>query len=308
MNFAQFQKENSINQVEKRARSVTRLGVRQPLKALSPISLKPQLDSIDQKDSTDPQRIGYLATEIFGSLLSEEPSSTPSPNYMSFQPSINYKMRAILIDWLISVHLKFRMMPETLYLTVNIIDRYLEKKAVEKKVLQLVGVSALLVAAKYEEIYPPRLRDLIYITDKAYSKQQILKMESDILKALAFNVTVPSSWRFLERFSRLAELDERGFSLGRYLCELALVEYHMLRHKPSCVAAAAVYISLKLFKAKNPWPNHLVDHSKYSEESIKECAKDLLVLFQAAHKHTLTAVVSKFSKKEFYVVANITIS
>ena len=88
-------------------------------------------------------------------------------------------MRSILVDWLVEVHLKFKLVPETLYLTVNIIDRYLSLTSVTRPKLQLVGVTALLIASKYEEIYPPELRDLVYICDRAYSKSEILKMEEE---------------------------------------------------------------------------------------------------------------------------------
>merc|ERR1711968_386932 len=104
-----------------------------------------------------------------------EVESQLNPNYMSTQPYINERMRTILVDWLVEVHLKFKMVPETLYLTVHIIDRFLEKKEVRRSRLQLVGVAALLVSSKYEEIYPPELRDLVYITDRAYNKQEILE-------------------------------------------------------------------------------------------------------------------------------------
>jgi cyclin B len=86
-------------------------------------------------------------------------------------------MRAILIDWLIEVHLKFKLLPETLFLTINLIDRYLEKQAIPRTKLQLVGVTAMLISSKYEEIYAPEVRDFVYITDKAYTKEEILAME-----------------------------------------------------------------------------------------------------------------------------------
>jgi hypothetical protein len=86
-------------------------------------------------------------------------------------------MRAILIDWLIEVHLKFKLLPETLFLTINLIDRYLEKQVIPRTKLQLVGVTSMLISSKYEEIYAPEVRDFVYITDKAYSKEEILAME-----------------------------------------------------------------------------------------------------------------------------------
>jgi len=82
-------------------------------------------------------------------------------------------MRSILVDWLVEVHLKFKLVPETLYLVVNLIDRYLAKKEVTRSKLQLVGVTALFIATKYEEIYPPELRDLVYICDRAYTRFEV---------------------------------------------------------------------------------------------------------------------------------------
>ena len=101
-----------------------------------------------------------------------------------FQSDITPKMRAVLIDWLIDVHLKFKLWGETLYLTVNIIDRFLEKVKINRKKLQLVGVTAMFIASKYEEIYAPEVKDFAYVTDSAFNKQDILSMEGDILKAL----------------------------------------------------------------------------------------------------------------------------
>ena len=86
-------------------------------------------------------------------------------------------MRAILIDWLIDVHIKFKLWPETLFLTIHLIDRLCEFTKVKKSEMQLVGISAMLIAAKYEEIYPPTLKDFVYICNNGFSASQILGME-----------------------------------------------------------------------------------------------------------------------------------
>lgn len=124
----------------------------------------------------------------------------PRADYMDSQPDINQKMRKILVDWLLKVHTKFKLLPETLFLTVNIIDRYLSHEEVTRKVLQLVGVAAMHIACKYEEIYPPESNDFVYITDNAYSKKELLETEYKILKTLNFNLTFVSAFRYLERF------------------------------------------------------------------------------------------------------------
>ena len=142
---------------------------------------------------------------ILKHMLEEERSDLPSQSYMNRQVDINEKMRGILVDWIIEVHLKFKLLPETLFLTVNLTDRYLEKTQISRTRLQLVSVAALLIASKYEEIYVPELCDFVFITDNAYSKEEILEMERSILMTLQFSITTPSSYRFLQRFCKIAK-------------------------------------------------------------------------------------------------------
>lgn len=159
---------------------------------------------------------------------------------MSHQPEINDKMRSILIDWLIEVHLKFKLLPETLFITVQIIDRFLEKTRVSKSRLQLVGVTALFIAAKYEEIYPPELKDFVYITDKAYSKTDLIQMEYHMLSTLSFDITFPTALRFLERFSKLMGDDLAVQYYAQFLIELSLTDIRMLQYSASLLAASAI--------------------------------------------------------------------
>jgi hypothetical protein len=177
--------------------------------------------------------------------------------YMKRQKDINEKMRAILVDWLIEVHYKFKLNAETLFITVSIIDRYLSVEQVKRQSLQLVGVTAMLIASKYEDIYPPPIQDFIYITDNAYTQKDILSMEYDILKKLQFNITTPSAWVFLNRYTKLAKADSVTSALARYLIELPLIEYRMLKYTPSMVAAAAVYVAFHVLKKKVVW-SHLL--------------------------------------------------
>ena len=167
---------------------------------------------------------------------------------MKNQTDINEKMRAILVDWLIEVHLKFKLLPETLFLTVNLIDRFLEVEVVMRQRLQLVGVTAMLIASKYEEIYAPEVRDFVYITDKAYTKEEVLEMEYFMLTKLDFNCTTPSAYRFLQRYAKVVSADEVVFHLAQYLIELPLMEYKMLRYSPSMMASAALYVALRILK------------------------------------------------------------
>ncbi len=227
--------------------------------------------------------------------------------YMSVQNDINEKMRAILIDWLIEVHLKFKLLPETLFLTVNIIDRYLEKKVIPRTKLQLVGVTSMLIASKYEEIYAPEVKDFVYITDKAYTKDEILRMEFSILTALDFCINTPSPFRFIERFTKVAKADSPLFNLTRYLIELPLIEYKMLKYTPSNQAASALFLAHKIMQKDMPWSEELRLRTGYSESELRPCAKDLCILLQGIEKCQLQAVRKKFSLPKFSEVAKIRI-
>ena len=125
---------------------------------------------------------------------------------MTRQIDINEKMRGILVDWVIEVHLKFKYFPETLYLAINLIDRYLERTQILRNRLQLVAVAALLIASKYEEIYANEVKDFVFISDNAYTREEVLSMEEQILISLEFNVTIASSFRFLERFAKVGQV------------------------------------------------------------------------------------------------------
>merc|ERR1719311_1206131 len=132
-------------------------------------------------------------------LSGEEKARMPRHDYMDLQPDLNAKMRAILVDWLVEVAMKYKLKSETLFAAVNIVDRYLEKRQVPRKKLQLVGVTGMLIAAKFEEIYPPEIRDFVYITDNAYTKADILRTEISMLSALEFQIAVPTVAHFFER-------------------------------------------------------------------------------------------------------------
>ena len=163
-------------------------------------------------------------------------------------------MRAILIDWLVEVHLKFKLVPETLYLTVSLIDRFLEKETIMRERLQLVGVTAMLIASKVEEIYAPEVQDFVYITDRAYQREEILDAERKMLVKLDFQTSHFSSYGFLQRYASLVDSDPFILNMARYLLELSLVEYKMLKHHPSMLASASLYLAQKIVRKPNAWP------------------------------------------------------
>lgn len=164
--------------------------------------------------------------------------------YISDQPNLNALMRGILVDWLVEVHMKFRLLPETLYLCVNILDRYLNKEKVPRRKLQLVGVTSLLLASKYEEIYPPEVKDCVYITDRAYTRQEVLDMEADIVKKLEFRMSVSTGYPFLKRYLDIMKASSTAKNLANFYLERTLQEHESLEYRPSLLAAAATSLAM----------------------------------------------------------------
>lgn len=218
---------------------------------------------------------------------------------------VHPKMRAILIDWLVDVHLKFKLLPESLFLTVNLIDRFLSKEKVGKEKLQLVGVTCMLIASKYEEIYAPIVSDFVYITDNAYSKEEILRMERKVISILNFDLQITSSLRFLERLQRVLSVDPLFLNLSKYFLELAQVDFNMLQHSPSMQATSALYLSLKMAKVNKNWIEPLLSTFTHDEQEIRGCAKQMFVLFTKAKTSNLQAVRKKYSMPKFNEVALI---
>ncbi len=257
--------------------------------------------------SGDPQLCEEYVEEIDKYTREIETKYAVRPDYMSSQPEINVKMRAILVDWLVDVHIRFKLLPETLFLAVNITDRYLAKERVTRQKLQLVGITALLIACKYEEIYPPELKDFAYITDNAYTTNEILSMEQLLLSGLGFNLNVPLGHRFLQRYCQISGDKGKTRHLAQYLTELPLIEAHMLKYPSSTISAAALYVSRKLLSKDDPWTPHIANAVGYSQAELKPCARDLLVLLQLARKSTLQAVRKKFTHARFMEVGQLRI-
>lgn len=263
--------------------------------------MKRDSDDIDARDASNPLLCSDYVNPMYDIFRQAEKTFQINPNYMSSQPYINDRMRTILVDWLVEVHLKFKMVPETLYLTVNIIDRFLMQKQVRRSKLQLVGVSALLVASKYEEIYPPELRDLVYITDRAYNKTEILTMENEIVTTLCWNMTVPTTHSFLCRFLKAAHADRTMVQLACYIAERTLQEQSMVKYLPSTVAASAVYVARTSLQ-RHPWSPTLVQYTKLDEPGLQACLNEMKGFIKDDSSQQ-QAVARKYANSRFGAVS-----
>ena len=256
----------------------------------------------------------YLNIIYYNLLKEEEKGINPMPDYtyLTRQKEINEKMRSILVDWLIDVHFKFGFTDETLFMTISIIDRYLSISQITRTNFQLLGITALMISCKHEEIDLPKIDDFIYITDNAYVKKEVVKMEEDVLSKLNFAFLYPSPIKFFEYLSFHFNFEKKHHMMGKYLMESFLLDVKNAKYKPSIISCACAYIVMKFFKMKNyqetynkKFYNLDEIKGKYSEHNIKECAKDICLFVDNVNKTNYQACVKKYSKPEQERVAVI---
>lgn len=274
---------------------------RVPQEALPPATM--EIDSPEPKGANErrnPQECKEYEPEIMDVLFREEALYMPRHDYMATQTDINARMRAILIDWLIEVHLKYKLRRETLYLAVNLIDRYMAILPVSRRRLQLVGVVGMFVAAKFEQIHPPRVTEFVYITDNTYTKEDILSMECEMLSALKFEVAVPTQAQCMDYLLKPNQCNQKQEALVNYLLELALVDLRSIRHVPSMLVSASLLLSNEIM-GRPAWPEKMEQVSRHSEAGLRGCAEELRGLLRAAASATLQAVRKKYSLPQYAV-------
>lgn len=264
--------------------------------------------------SDDPQMCGPYATDIYEYLhsMEMEPKRRPLHDYIEkVQKDVSHNMRGILVDWLVEVAEEYKLVSDTLYLTISYIDRFLSSKALNRQRLQLLGVSSMLIAAKYEEISPPHVEDFCYITDNTYTKEEVVKMEADILKSLNFEMGNPTIKTFLRRFTRIAQENYKTPNLqleflGYYLAELSLLDYGCVKFLPSMVAASVIFLSRFTLRPKmHPWCSSLQHHSGYKPSELKECVLIIHDLQLSRRGGSLVAVREKYKQHKFKCVATL---
>nr|QYW07111.1 cyclin A1-1 [Dimocarpus longan] len=254
----------------------------------------------------NPQLCASYATDIYKHLRESEVRHRPSVDYMErLQKHVNARMRATLIDWLVEVAEEYRLSPETLFLTVNYIDRYLSGNVIIWERLQLLGVACMMIAAKYEEIYAPQVDEFCYITDNTYSKGEVLEMESTVLSYLKFEMTAPTAKCFLRHFVHAAQVTSVKLEcLASYILELSLLEYNMLHYAPSIIAASATLLAnFILCPSKRPWNSTLRHYTLYQPSDLFDCVKALHHLFCNGGQSNLPAIREKYSQHKYKYVA-----
>jgi G2/mitotic-specific cyclin 3/4 len=205
-----------------------------------------------EDESWDTSMVAEYGDEIFEYMHQLEERMKPNALYMDHQAEIQWSMRSVLMDWLVQVHNRFTLLPETLFLAVNYVDRFLSCKVVSLGKLQLVGATALFVAAKYEEINCPSVQEIVYMVDGAYTADEVLKAERFMLSMLQFELGWPGPMSFLRRISKADDYDLETRTLAKYFLEITVMDERFVGCAPSFLSAGAHCLARMMLK-KGDW-------------------------------------------------------
>ncbi|KAG4108599.1 cyclin-like protein [Neocallimastix lanati (nom. inval.)] len=225
------------------------------------------------EDDNELVNVDEYAEDILEYLKNQELCTMPEANYMAYQNEITTDMRRILIEWLIEVHGEYDLKPETLYLTVNLIDRYLSKRIVPKSDFQLLGVTALWVAAKYEEAHGkiPSLNQMKYICCKYYDEPEFIQMEMRLLEEMNFSIGHPTPEAFLKLQLLLSNYDRTTRpaikALAKYIMETSLIDYNFIRFTPSIISKSSIILAVNILNQKS-W--------SYINDDLWDCVRSLI--------------------------------
>jgi G2/mitotic-specific cyclin 1/2 len=252
---------------------------------------------LDAEDEGDPTMVSEYVVDAFKYMMELEKTTMPKPDYMDDQEELQWKMRQILNDWIVEVHSKFRLLPETLLIAINLIDRFLSKRTVSLEKFQLVGLTALFVAAKYEEVICPSVTHFLHMADGGYDVEEILRAERYLLQTLDFDLAYPNPLHFLRRVSKADGYDVHARTVAKFFIEISCVEKRLIPFPPSMLAAAAMWLARLCFD-RGPWHANMVHYSTYAQHELLDCAQVMIDFVVDPKLDMTTAFFKKYASRK----------
>jgi hypothetical protein len=251
------------------------------------------------------QLVTDYVNEIIIDLKKNEHINHPKPQGLDeTQTLINESCRSLVVDWLVDVSTQYKLSDDSLFLAVNLLDRYISKKKIKIKEFQLIACGALFIASKFEEIYPPEIIDFCLIMNNAFSRNDILRIEYDILNTLEFDILSVSPLVFLKRFLEVSKSAIKTLALSYFILEISLLEVKCLNYMPSLLAASCLYLSRKLsIRIEEIWNEDLEFYTGYSVNQMEDCIVLLYKILKCIPNNSLCSSKNKYSDKKYLEIA-----
>ena len=262
--------------------------------------------SPEKKVKNNPQYVTEYSKEIMNNIKFSEKINYPlyEKNFLKYHPKLNEFKRAVLVDWLIHVHYNFELLENTLFLTINLIDRILEAtKNIKIENFQLLGITCLFIASKYEEIYPPELHDFLYVCGEKYKTKDVLFYEMNILEKLNFDILCVNPFVFLDRYYLLYEVDNKEtYYMAQMFIELCYFSLELMKYGPDLLAHSMLFLAMKMKNKKLGYSNNFKLYSNFSETDVINVIKSFSNFCKEFREDRFPSILKKYNKKKYFFI------
>lgn len=227
--------------------------------------------------------------------------------WLDKQISVTKQRRAIIFDWLVELHTGYSLQPETLFLAFNLFDRFLYFCNVEKRQIQLLALTCMFIACKYEEVHVPLLSDLLYLTKSQYSRSDVFKLEKVILRSLDFELLIVNPYTLLLRFHDMttSSSNRKLLKMSQFILELCAIDYDMLEFCTSKIVLCCMILARKVLKEQDDLGKLIYGNLKIKKEFLAETMKKTQEAVMQYLATKLDGLKRKFMKNENEKVCQI---
>ncbi|KAL3098809.1 hypothetical protein niasHT_024563 [Heterodera trifolii] len=198
-------------------------------------------------------------------------------DFLSTHNGVDGRMRQILVDWLVHVQVRFKLTIETLSLSVHILDRsLLALPGMNKTNLQLLGITGMFIASKFEEVVVPNIDDFVFVAGKVFEREDIMRMEQRVLSGLKFNLSVPYAMQFLRRYRFYASPSKNVWAFAKFVSEVAMVCYALAHFPPSVVAAVSLHLAAFAYGSPLQSSKLFVDVFRMPEADVERISRSFV--------------------------------
>ena len=288
------------------------------------ICMTPEISKLitaSSSNNINPQQAEEYTTDIIESLLLEEDyyynqKKYINPYYLENEDSeLTPEMRTVAVDWLVLIHFKiFKFSENTLFLAIQIFDRYLSKVDLTTEETEMLLYTSFMLASKHNEIDYVNMQETLKLSQDKFSKDQIIKMESEILNKLDFEILAPTMYEFFVLFASFLGLSQTKINKGLYILNIVLVDFHMLKYPNFMLAFAVIKLITKTVDKnlvnliKNILNKNKIEKflNIFNRQGYEKICNRIKLLYNTFLETKYKNIQDKFSEKEFNSVSKFT--
>lgn len=298
--------ENKINESNNHPNGKENIKIPKKNSLLKPkkSNIKLSLHKNEKIINRNPQNVEEYTADIVKHIILNEQLNILDysiENIFQFQDkSINEKRRKNVIELFFYYNFRWKLNPDSVYLAINILDRYINKKKIKKDEYELVAIAAFMIGSKYEDIYFPNAKVLSYMYSFRYNPDEILEKESDILSTLNYSLLYNSSFKILQLLYHISGIkNENLYYFSELALEVSLTDLSIMEYSQRKRAVAAFLLAKKFFGIKSGNYTILLYFGYIQEEILSIQRKIYTLLKNGVFSTEPNLLLEKFKSQRY---------